>query len=181
MKKKIYYGLGVILVAIIGYVGYLALTTRSHSPSKTTTFNQEGLDITVVYCQPFKKGRTIFGEGKDVLIQYGKYWRLGANEATEITFSKNVSFGGQPVNAGTYRMYAVPGADSWQVVLNSELGKWGAMEPNYDLDVVKVQVPVATAPAETEQFTIDFAGDSGAVNMNFIWDKTSVTVPISAQ
>ncbi len=181
MKKKIYYGLGLIVIAIIGFVGYLALTTRSHSPSKTTSFNHEGLDITVAYCQPYKKGRVIFGEGKEALLQYGKYWRLGANEATEITFSKNINFAGKPVNAGTYRMYAVPGANSWQVALNSELGKWGAMEPNHDLDVVKVDVPVGEAPAETEQFTIDFSGDSAGANMTFAWDKTMATVPITLQ
>lgn len=180
MKKKIYYGLGLIIIVIIGYVGYLALTTRSHSPTKTTTFNHEGLDITVTYCQPYKKGRLIFGEGKDALLQYGKYWRLGANEATEITFSKNINFAGKPINAGTYRMYAVPGASSWQVALNSELGKWGAMEPNYSLDIVKVEVPVGAVP-ETEQFTIDFSTESTGVNMTFAWDKTSVSVPITGQ
>lgn len=181
MKKKIYYGLGLIIIVIIGYVGYVALTTRSHSPSKTTSFNHEGLDITVAYCQPYKKGRTIFGEGKDALLQYGKYWRLGANEATEITFSKNINFAGKPVNAGTYRMYAVPGASSWHVALNSELGKWGAMEPNYALDIIKVEVPVGTAPSEVEQFTIDFSPGSAGVDMTFAWDKTMVSVPITAQ
>jgi len=177
MKKKIYIGLGVIVIVVIGFAGYTAFTTRSHSPSKTTEFSHEGLDITVVYCQPFKKGRQIFGE----LLPYGKYWRLGANEATEITFSKNITFAGQPVNAGTYRMYAVPSQTSWQVSLNSELGKWGAMEPDHALDVVKVDVPVGTAPAETEQFTINFGSSAEGATMDFVWDKTLVTVPIAIQ
>lgn len=180
MKKKIYYGLGLIIIAIIGYVGYVAWTTRSHSPSKITTFSHEGLDISVAYCQPYKKGRHIFGEGADALLQYGKYWRLGANEATEITFSKNINFAGKPVNAGTYRMYAVPGASSWQVALNSELGTWGAMAPDESLDIVRVEVPVGIAP-ETEQFTIDFSPEPTGVNMTFAWDKTSVIVPITTQ
>jgi len=177
MKKKIYIGLGVIVIVIIGFAGYTAFTTRSHSPSKTTEFSHEGLDITVVYCQPFKKGRQIFGE----LLPYGKYWRLGANEATEITFNKNVTFAGQPVNAGTFRMYAVPGQTTWEVYLNSELGKWGAMEPDHTLDVVKVDVPVGTAPAETEQFTINFGSSAEGATMDFVWDKTLVTVPITIQ
>jgi Protein of unknown function (DUF2911) len=181
MKKKIYYGLGAVLILIIGYVGYVALTTRSHSPSKTTTFSQDGLDITVNYCQPYKKGRILFGESKEALLQYGQYWRLGANEATEITLSKNINFGGKPVSAGTYRMYAVPGAGSWEVSLNSELGKWGAMKPDYALDVVKVEAVVSEAPSETEQFTIDFISDSSTINMNFVWGKTQVTVPLTVQ
>lgn len=182
MKKKIYIGLGIAIIVVIGIVGYIALTTRSHSPTKTTEFSDEGLAIKVVYCQPYKKGRVIFGEEKDgVLLPYGKYWRLGANEATEITFSKNINFAGKPINAGTYRMYAVPGASSWEVSLNSELGKWGAIAPDYSLDVLKVEVPVSTAPSETEQFTINFTRGGSGATMDFMWDKTLVSIPITLQ
>jgi hypothetical protein len=65
--------------------------------------------------------------------------------------------------------------------LNSELGKFGYFEPNYALDVVKVDVPVTTAPQELEQFTITFDPDSSGVQMNMGWDKTLVQVPINAQ
>lgn len=181
MKKNIFIGLGAVLFIVVAALAYLALTTKSHSPSETKTFSYNGADIKVVYCRPYKKGRLIFGEDKDDALQpYGKYWRLGANEATEISFSKNVNFAGKPLNAGTYRMYAVPGASTWQVGLNSELGKWGAAEPDYALDVLKVEVPAETGP-ETEQFTITFDSDSTAARMNFAWDKTLVRVPITIQ
>ncbi len=183
MKKKIFIGLGVLLVAIVAFALYGALVVAKKSPANTAQFSDKGLDIKVVYCQPYKKGRLIFGEEKDKALQpYGKYWRLGANAATEITFSKNVNFAGKPVNAGSYRMYAVPGPTSFQVSLNSELGTYFAIsEPDYKLDVLKVDVPVTAAPAETEQFTINFASDSTGVNMNFVWDKIQVTVPITVQ
>jgi hypothetical protein len=182
MKKKIFIGIGVVLLAAIGFAAYVALTTSKLSPSETTGFSYEGLDIKVVYCRPYKKGRLIFGEEKDKALQpYGKYWRLGANDATEITFTKNVNFAGQPVNAGSYRMYAVPNAATWQISLNSELGKFGFFEPNYDLDVLKVDLPVGSVPSETEQFTIRFTSDSTVVNMDFLWDKIQVRVPITVQ
>src|SRR4051812_45041315 len=181
MKKKIFIGLGAFVIVIVAALAYLALTTKSHSPVETKTFSYNGADIKVVYCRPYKKGRVIFGEDKDGALQpYGKYWRLGANEATEISFNKNVNFGGQPVNAGTYSMYAVPGAGSWQVILNSELGRWGAREADHQLDVLKVEVPVDTTP-EMEQFTITFDGDSTAAKMNLAWDKSLVRVPITVQ
>lgn len=181
MMKKIIIGISVILLAIVGFFVYSNLFPKS--PPKTTTFSDRGLDIKVTYSQPFKKGRLIFGEEKDKALQhYGKYWRLGANAATEITFSKNINFAGKPVNAGSYRMYAVPGANSFQISLNSELGVFfGVTEPNYKLDVVKVDVPVLSADTETEQFTINFASDSSGVNMDFVWDKIIVRVPISLQ
>lgn len=183
MKKKIFIGLAVVFVAMIGVILYGALVVSKRSPVKTTMYSDQGLDIKVMYCQPYKKGRLIFGEEKDGALQpYGKYWRLGANAATEITFSKNIKFAGQPLTAGTYRMYAVPGANSFQISLNSGLGTYFAIrEPDYKLDVLKVDVPVGNAPAEIEQFTINFGSDSTGVKMDFVWDKTLVSVPITIQ
>ncbi len=182
MKKKIYIGLAVVLVVIIGVVLYGALVVSKKSPIKTATYSDQGIDFKVVYCQPYKKGRLIFGDEKDGALQpYGKYWRLGANAATEITFSKNVMFGGKAVNAGTYRMYAVPGATSFQVSLNSDLGVYFAVsEPDYTKDVIKVDVPSEASP-ETEQFVINFSSDGSTVNMDFVWDTTKVRVPITNQ
>jgi len=180
MKKKILIGVGIVLLAFILFVVYANLFPAS--PPKTASSSDKGLDINVKYSAPFKKGRLIFGEEKDKALQpYGKYWRLGANAATEITFSKNVTFAGKPVNAGSYRMYAIPGPTSFQVALNSETGVFFAVsEPDYSKDVIKVDAPVTEAP-ETEQFTISFASDSTGVNMNCNWDKVQFTVPIKAQ
>ena len=132
MKKKIYIGLAVLLAFIVGFVLYGVLVVSKRSPIETTAFSDNGLDINVVYCRPYKKGRLIFGEEKDHALQpYGKYWRLGANGATEIEFSKNVNFAGKAVSAGRYRMYAVPGPTSFQISLNSELGVYFAVnEPD---------------------------------------------------
>jgi hypothetical protein len=183
MKKQIFIGVGILLLALVGFVLYGVLIVSKRSPIETTTYSDKGLDVKVVYCRPYKKGRLIFGEEQDGALQpYGKYWRLGANAATEITFSKNVNFAGQPLNAGTYRMYAVPGQTSFQIGLNSELGVYfGINEPDYALDVMKVEVPVATTPTEVEQFTISFGSDSTAINMDMVWDKTLLRVPITVQ
>lgn len=183
MKKKIYIGLGIVLVGVIGFAAYSAFFSRRVSPTEVKEYHHEGMDIVVTYCRPFKKGRVIFGEEKpEVLLPYGKYWRLGANESTEISFNRDVEFAGKHVLAGTYRMYAVPGAENWQVTLNSELGTWGSDNPNHDKDVVTVEVPSSEAPAETEQFTIEFESIAGRdATMDFIWDKTLVRVPITIQ
>jgi hypothetical protein len=181
MKKKIFIGLGVLLLAVVIYFGYALLFPKS--PPTTAEFSNQGLDIKVAYSQPSKRGRLIFGEEKDGALQpYGKYWRLGANAPTEITFNKDINFAGKPVSAGTYRMYAVPGAASFQISLNTEIGSFsGAGEPDYSKDLVKVDLPVMIAPAETEKFVINFASDGAAVNMDFVWDKILVRVPITIQ
>src|SRR5258708_37663302 len=171
MKKKIFIGLGVVLVVLLGVFLYASLVVGKRRPIKTTEFSDRGLDIKVVYCQPYKKGRLIFGEEKDGALQpYGKYWRLGANAATEITFSKNITFAGQPVNAGSYRMYAIPGPESFKVILNSELGVTlsAASEPNHSLDLLSVDAPVTPQSNETEKFPINFVSDSTGVKMDFV-------------
>jgi hypothetical protein len=183
MKRKIILGVVVVLVAYVAYSFYSGYQASKLSPRGNSSYSYQGVDMKVDYGRPYKKGRLIFGEEADKVLQpNGKYWRLGANAATEITFSKNVNFAGQPLNAGTYRMYAVPNASSWQVALNSETGVYfGFREPDYTLDVLKVEVPVGVAPSETEQFVINFSNDSTTVNMDFVWDKTMVRVPITIQ
>jgi len=181
MLKKILIGVGLLLVVFVGFIVYSNLFPKS--PPTTKAFSENGLDINVAFGQPSKRGRLIFGEEKDGALQpYGRYWRLGANAATEITFNKDINFAGKAVKAGSYRMYAVPGANSFQVSLNSELGVFlGVMEPDYSKDVLKVDVPVIQSSTETEQFTINFASDSTGVNMDFVWDKIIVRVPITVQ
>lgn len=179
MKRKIIIGVAAAIVLLAAYF----FTRPVKSPAKTDSFSAQGLDIKVSYSQPSKRGRLIFGEEKDGALQpYGTYWRLGANAATEITFSKNILFAGQPVSAGSYRMYAVPGPASFQISLNSELGVkfTAASEPDYTKDILKVDVPVETVP-EVETFVINFASDSSGVNMDLVWDKTRVRVPIKVQ
>jgi hypothetical protein len=181
MLKKILIGVGVVLLVIVGFFVFGILFPKS--PPTTTSFNENGLDIKITYSQPYKKGRLIFGEEKDGALQpYGKYWRLGANAATEITFNRDITFASKPVKAGTYRIYAVPGADSFQISLNSGLGVFlGIREPDYEKDVLKVDVAVVQSPTETEQFIVNFTSDPTGVNMDFVWDKIIVRVPIAVQ
>ncbi len=182
MKKKILTGAGILLVAFIAWVVYGLFFAPKPSPPTTTSFSDRGLDINVSYSQPSKRGRLIFGEEAAGALQpYGKYWRLGANAATEITFSKDINFAGQDVKAGSYRMYAVPGAEAFKITLNSELGVnlMAAREPDHALDVISADIPVQAPPAEVEKFTISFSSDSTGVNMDLVWDKTLVRVPIA--
>ncbi len=181
MKKKIFIGLGIALGVFVIWSIYGLFFAPKKSPTTTSSFSDKGLDINVSYSQPSKRGRLIFGEEKDGVLQpYGKYWRLGANAATELTFSKDITFAGQPVNAGSYRMYAVPGPLTFQVILNSELGvNFGAAtEPDHTLDLLTVQIPVNPLMEEVETLAIGFESDSVVIKMNMVWDKTRLSVPI---
>lgn len=183
MIKKIFLGLGAVLLIFIAYSAYQFFFGVPKSPPTVTQHSAPGLDISVSYSQPSKRGRVIFGdEASGALQPYGQYWRLGANKPTEITFSSNITFAGQPIDAGTYRMYTVPGPTSFKVFLNTDVGAFfGATEPDHDKDILSVDVPVLPADTETELFTIKFNNDSTGVNMDFVWDKIIVRTPITVR
>jgi hypothetical protein len=183
MKKKILMGAGILVLLFIIWVVYGLFFATPVSPPATVSYNEGGLEITIDYSQPSKKGRLIFGEESEEALQpYGKYWRLGANAATEISFNKNVTFGGKAVEAGTYRMYAIPGADTFEITLNSETDVFfGAVEPDYDLDVLTIEAPVEKPASTVETFTIEVNSASQGAVIVFMWADTMFKVPVALQ
>ncbi len=134
-------------------------------------------DITFEYSRPGVKGRTVFGD----LVPFGKMWRTGANKNTQITFSTDVTIGGQEVKAGTYAIFVTPSATSWEVVFYSDANNWGTPQKWDDSKVAaKATGQVHDIPFDVETFTIDINGitNSGG-NLEFIWEKTYVGVPFS--
>lgn len=177
LKKKLYITIGVAVIIVIAAATYLM---RPLSPTETKTFSNDGVDVTVLYSRPYKKGRLIFGSAGDgALVPFGKYWRLGANKATEFTVNKDVTFNDKPLKAGTYRMYAIPGDTSWEVVLNSELGKSGSEEPDHSKDILTTSVKSDKANSQHEQFTIDLHAGNSGIKMSFLWDTTVIIIPIT--
>lgn len=147
----------------------------SSQPPKSPRVKAEGKDVEVAYGQPSKRGRVIFGE----LEPYGKVWRTGANEATEITFKKDVVFGGQPVKAGTYTLYTIPNPNEWTIILNPELKQWGAY--GYDKikakDLPHVKVPAQKVDSPVEKLTMRFDDQNSLI---IEWDQARVAVPIQS-
>src|SRR5260370_16797580 len=118
--KKLLIGIMVLVFVIGGYIVYRVQGSRPLSPPKTTAYSYNGLDIKVVYCSPSKRGRLIFGDSSAAaLVPNGKYWRLGANEATEITFSKDISINSKLLKAASYRMYPSPKQSACDISSNS--------------------------------------------------------------
>ncbi len=128
-----------------------------------------------VYGQPQKRGREVFG----VMQPFGEVWRTGANEATEITFTKDVRFGGKLLRAGTYTLFTIPNSTKWTVILNSDLGQWGAFSYNASKNLLTTEVPVDTLKELYEAFTIKFEETKTGAALQLLWDKTKVAIPIT--
>jgi hypothetical protein len=183
MKKKILIGIGIILVAIIAFLTWYLHNTKKYSPQARATYsNNNGMAINVVYCKPFKKGRLIFGEESAGALQpYGKYWRLGANEATTFEVNKDILLGDKELKQGKYQIYVVPGKENWEVCLNSDWDRWGAMEADHNKDVLRTQVATDNEANPEEQLLISFEElqeNPSITNMIIHWDQTMVKVPI---
>lgn len=129
--------------------------------------------IKVLYGRPKKNGREIFGE----VIPYGKIWRVGANEATEVVFYNDVIFGETEVKAGTYVLYAIPDQEEWTLILSSNTDVWGTYEYEAKYDVARARAKVSRAEF-LEAFSIGFKDKGKHVNMILAWDTTRVTTPI---
>ena len=180
-SKGMWIALAVLAVLLIGVFVYLNIRSRALSPQDEESLTTGGTTVTVKYSRPSVRGRVIFGtEDQDALQPYGEYWRLGANEATEITFNRNVLFNGSPVQAGTYRMFAIPGENSFEIVLNTEVGKSGANEPDEENDVLRTKVQTQRTSSPVEQFTISLAPQNEGMQMVFEWSDTRFVVPIRA-
>ncbi len=119
----------------------------------------------IIYSRPSKKERKIFGE----LVPYNQIWRTGANEATEITFYKDVMIADQKVTAGTYSIYTIPNEEVWTFVLNSDTTQWGT-NYNEEHDVFKTDMDVSLAPQPIESFSINFVEEMEGAKIFMGWD-----------
>ncbi len=172
MKKILIIIVSLIVIVIAVYFGFLTFTKMA-SPETSAQFDKNGLKIGVFYSQPSKKERDIFGG----LLPYGKVWRAGANEATEIEISKDVAVGGSALKAGRYSVFIIPNQDKWTIIFNKSIGIWGTQYDQED-DILRVDVPVSERPEVLEKLTFSFQEAETGADMSIEWDKAKVLVPI---
>ena len=154
----------------------LAFACNSQTPASPRV-KAESSNVSVVYGQPSKKGRVVFGkEGSGALETYDKVWRTGANEATEITFKKDGMFGGKEVKAGTYSLFTIPGEKEWAIILNPTLKQWGAYDYDKikDKDALKLMVPAMTMKESSEKLMFAVSDNK----LDFMWDTAMFSVPL---
>lgn len=156
-----------------------ALKAPAPSPSQTLKQSFALGEITIEYSRPAAKGRVIFGD----LVPYGKIWRTGANAATKITFTDEVSLDGKSVKPGTYALYSIPGQNEWELMLYSDLSLGGNVAGyKTENEVFRTKVkPVSTAD-KTESFTIDVADVlSTSATLELRWDKVRIPLRLTAE
>jgi len=152
---------------------FSGLDKESHDITYFKVDNDSKPQIKVIYGRPTTDNDSVFGTE----IPYGKIWKTGTNEATEIKFYQDVMFGNKYVKAGTYVMYTIPNKDYWTIILNSNTDTYGAYFYNPEKDIAKIKVP-ATDGKPIDIFSIGFNSKNYGTQMVLAWGKTRVKIPL---
>jgi hypothetical protein len=147
---------------------------KSKRPSPPARLEARFGDVNIIidYSQPAVNGRNIFGD----IVPYGEIWRTGANEATTITFDKDVVVEGKNLLAGTYALFTIPDEKEWTIIFNRKANQWGAFEYKEADDALRVSVKPVQEKEVTERVTFSM-NETGQIIMQ--WDRTKVSFQLS--
>ena len=122
-------------------------------------------EVTIVYSRPAVRERVVWGE----LVPWGEVWRTGANEATTFTVSHDAKIDGEPLAAGSYALFTIPGETEWTLIFNKVAEQWGAFGHDPAQDALRIQVKPRSADFK-ERFEIGFpdvGADSARVSLRW--------------
>lgn len=159
--------------------GIHAQDLKLPAPSPSAVLKQDfsTAAIEISYSRPSMRGRKVFGG----IVPFGEVWRTGANSATKITFGEDVSVKGNPVKAGSYALYTIPGEKEWKIIINKGIGNWGVSGFDAKDDVAEFMVPAAKTAETVQSFTISVDNVTGTnCDLVLSWENTKVTIPVVA-
>ena len=132
-------------------------------------------DITVTYHRPGVKGREIWGK----LVPYNQVWRAGANNATTVEFSQDVTIAGRTLKAGAYEFFLLPTENEWTVIFNSASNQWGAYSYDSTKNVLTFTVKPEAIPHE-EWLSYNFSDLTiSSATMSLRWEKLAIPFTIT--
>jgi hypothetical protein len=177
MKKNIII-FSIILSATFAYGQ--RLKTPTLSPISKIS-QQVGLtEINLEYSRPSAKGREVFG----ALVPYDKIWRTGANASTKITLLEPAHIGGNPIEAGNYALYTIPGKERWTIIIhaNTKMRSLAGDVYKQENDVFRFEVKPQRIEGYIETFTLQFAAlGTNSLNLQLLWEHTLVNIPFTVE
>lgn len=150
---------------------------RTPAPSPLQTIKQDfGLgNIEISYSRPAMKGRKIFGD----LVPYGNIWRTGANSATTLQFSDEVTIGGVKLAPGKYGLLSIPNKDSWTLIITKQTDVTSPAAYKQEMDVVRVNAPVTKSKGRKENFMIQVDNIKPTqCQIELSWDQIKVAFTV---
>ena len=134
--------------------------------------------VNVDYSRPNVKGRDIFSA--DGLVPHGKLWRTGANRATKISFSDDVTINGNELKAGDYALTSTPNAKNWQFHFHVYEGSsWASY---IDREPALSVVAMTSGASMTESFTIAINNvTDNSADVDFMWATTKCSFKLGVE
>jgi len=171
MKKAIY---TIILILASASIIYAQDFKVPQPSTKQVIIQDFGLGkITLTYSRPNTKGRKIFGE----IEPYQLVWRTGANSATTLQLSDEVTIEGNKVPAGTYALFSIPDKNEWTIILNKTASQWGAYNYDEKEDLLRFKIKPLKTDQLTETLTMQFAEmslNSGVLHI--MWEHIDLPI-----
>jgi hypothetical protein len=167
-----------LLAFAVLFSSSLSYAQITPQPSSSQTITQGfGLGtINISYSRPNTKGRTIFGN----VEPYDKVWRTGANWATVIKFSDDVTLEGNKVPAGEYALFSIPGENQWTIILSKKTKQWGAYTYAQVDDYLRFSVKPIKLQQPVETFALQFENmypTSGELHL--LWENATLTIHLT--
>lgn len=146
------------------------------SPRDTVNATVGTANVSINYSRPARRGREIFGS----VVPWNQVWRTGANAATSLTTSGDITIGGVAVPAGSYTLFTLPSPAGTKLIISSQTGQWGTQ---YDpaKDFARVDLLTEQLSAPVEQFTIDIVPSGAGATLQLSWDRTRFSAPIAVR
>ena len=129
--------------------------------------------VRVLYSRPQLKGRSL-----ESLVPEGKIWRMGANEATELTLYEAMKVGNTSLEAGVYTLYAIPSEGQMTVIINKATHVMGAYSYDQKMDAARITIPLTEGDESLEAFSMIFekSGEQAAtLHMGWEYYRAALT------
>jgi hypothetical protein len=166
----------VIALAAVAWPGAVDAQVRG---SERATFTQiiAGTEIIVDYARPSLRGRdSIFGDQ----VHWEEVWTPGANDATTLAVSKDVTLNDHTVAAGKYSVWMqVLEGDTWTFMLHEDTTLFHVPHPSLDDGFLTFPIEVTSTADTFETLTFDIQhirATGGQLVMR--WGTTAVTIDV---
>lgn len=164
-----------LAVAFFGSLGIPANARAQVRASERATIAQtsDGTTLTIDYSRPRARGRTqLFGK----TVTWGEVWTPGANWATTLDVSRDVSLDGHAVPKGKYSVWFIVQPDAWTLVLDPRPRRYHTEHPDSIAGQLRWKVQPADGPfAEILTWSFPEVRPDGA-QLLFEWGPKRVTL-----
>ena len=166
------------LALFLAFIFSINLNSQIATPAPSPLCKTEqkvGLStVSIEYSRPSIRNRKVFGE----LVPFGKVWRTGANMATKITITDDITVEGKKLPKGTYSLFTVPDEEEWDVIFYNEVNISGVpkvMDQTKEAARIKVKAELLPYTMETLLIDINTINADNA-SLNIMWENTLVPI-----